>query len=297
MDLHHTCLGCGGSCRGVNARAVDDAERARITTLAAELGVEEPWVDGRLRRTEDDACVFLDADERCRLHAAYGAEAKPRICAQYPVVAVHTGTEVRAGIDPGCFTHLATWKTGPALRPGAVRAARVVLSQPAEADETRVLACCGADTLAALLRGLAEAPGAGLPEGFLTMTAARVRVAELGRVTARPGYGAAVRTALAPLAAADLDLPWRPPAPELEAYAVDCVRRAVALRLLDHLGSPTVAAFLMAVGGVAAAMARLEDRAFGAAIAAWSRGLRTRPFVEALLPDRNALGSWVAELR
>ena len=61
------------------------------------MGIDQPFVNGVLRQTEEGRCVFLDETHLCRIHAQYGADAKPLICRQYPIVGVRTETGERQG--------------------------------------------------------------------------------------------------------------------------------------------------------------------------------------------------------
>jgi len=39
----------------------------------------------RLALRKDGACVFLDADQRCRIHGEFGYDAKPHVCRMAPL--------------------------------------------------------------------------------------------------------------------------------------------------------------------------------------------------------------------
>ena len=80
-------------------------ERPGIEARAAELGVRFPFDGGALRLVMG-ACVFYDAG--CRLHAAFGVEAKPMVCQQFPWV--RRGGAV--GVDPACG-HAGAWGASP----------------------------------------------------------------------------------------------------------------------------------------------------------------------------------------
>jgi Fe-S-cluster containining protein len=55
-----------------------------------------------LAKGEGSRCVFLDSNQRCRIHAHLGAEAKPHACRQFPYLPVtHAGTQ-RVGLNFGC---------------------------------------------------------------------------------------------------------------------------------------------------------------------------------------------------
>jgi hypothetical protein len=295
MAMRHTCTACGSSCFGVNVRALDDAERDRMVRVGEALGVPDVWEDGRLRR-EDDRCVFFGADRLCRVHAAFGAEAKPVACRQYPMIAVVADGVARTAIDPGCYTHIRTWQTGEEHRPTSLRAGRVDLPPELGQDEARVLALADAGHgVEGLLLGLVGQTGA-IAEGFGLATWGRLRAADWERVFTWPGMGRAVGDALRPALAR-----WEggvPPGPMVgDAFLVDAVRRAIHLRAMSHLGSPTVAAFLLGVGAWTAGRGAPDEDAAGAAFAGWFRALKARVMVEALLPERSTLGGWVGALR
>ena len=88
------CQRCGVSCEGVRV-ALAAHERDAVLARARALGVRFPEEGGALRRV-GGRCVLYD--DGCRLHAAFGAAAKPEVCQQYPYV--RAGREVAA--HPGC---------------------------------------------------------------------------------------------------------------------------------------------------------------------------------------------------
>lgn len=93
----HRCQRCGRSCEGSRVVPVDAAEADRVEALARSLGVSAPLDGGALRRNMGRCCLWSDA-VGCRLHDAFGAEAKPHVCRQFPFVAA--GGEV--ALDPTC---------------------------------------------------------------------------------------------------------------------------------------------------------------------------------------------------
>ncbi len=105
------CHGCGDCCKTYHVR-VTDAEKARIESQgwagdpglagAAPL-VWDKHVGGyRLNHTADGVCVFLGPDGRCRIHAKFGAAAKPMACRIYPFVLAPAGDHWRVGIRYAC---------------------------------------------------------------------------------------------------------------------------------------------------------------------------------------------------
>lgn len=88
-----SCHSCGGCCR-VHAIGVTEAERERILKQNWTEAEGAPAGDAAFKRVgsggyqlahrADGACVFLDANNRCRIHAKFGEAAKPLACRVYP---------------------------------------------------------------------------------------------------------------------------------------------------------------------------------------------------------------------
>lgn len=106
-----SCHACGDCCRD-NEVPVTAAERQRIEALGwkddPEIGDLPLFVrQGRwskeyhLLRT-DRGCVFLTADNRCRLHERHGAAAKPLACRLFPFVLVPVEDHWRIGMRFAC---------------------------------------------------------------------------------------------------------------------------------------------------------------------------------------------------
>ncbi len=105
------CHGCSDCCR-TYAVHVSDAEKAKIE---AQNWHAEPDLAGveffawdkseqrlRLNHRPDGGCVFLGADNRCRIHAKFGSAAKPMPCRVYPFVMVPAGDHWRVGVRFAC---------------------------------------------------------------------------------------------------------------------------------------------------------------------------------------------------
>jgi Fe-S-cluster containining protein len=285
----------------VRVRIVSAEEEARVRTLARALDIEDPVADGRLRFV-DGRCVFLDPTAGCRLHAGWGATAKPLICQQYPLVVVDTGSERRVGVDPGCYSAWANREAPPIAFEGAA-VSRVDLDPAGARHEAAVLGILSAPgmTIARALgvftatTGEDGGPATALPPGFPARWITRLRAARLDTPLARPETGAAVRDALAPalVALRALDPAAPPPWPVLadaeDAWAVEVARRLVGLRLCASF--PVVQGVpLLALGG-AVLLAWTDPRpaAFGRALAGWARALRAPMWWQALVPDPAAL--------
>ena len=105
----HSCCHC---CREYNV-AVTAEERQRIsaydwkddTELAGEkMFVRSGWLSSRyhLQHKKDGGCVFLDADNKCKIHSRFGASAKPLACRLFPFVLTPTGSDWRLGLRFAC---------------------------------------------------------------------------------------------------------------------------------------------------------------------------------------------------
>ncbi|MFQ5590890.1 MAG: YkgJ family cysteine cluster protein, partial [Phycisphaerae bacterium] len=87
-DQRWSCHSCGHCCRTLVIH-LSEHDRLEIDRQAWEdrLG-NVPYVRaGRgfvLNKRPDGACVFLTADNRCRIHAEYGEHAKPLACRVFP---------------------------------------------------------------------------------------------------------------------------------------------------------------------------------------------------------------------
>jgi Fe-S-cluster containining protein len=297
----HACHACGGCCRGAVVRLVDAEEAARVRAAGATLGIADPVVDGALRRV-DGACVFLGADARCAIHAALGAEAKPAVCRQYPLVWMKDEAEARIGVDPGCYTASLTAGDGRLLTAEeAELAVRAPLPPPLVGMEAGVLRVTRGATVGVALLALLP-PGAGTDaerlDALLARWHARLRASEARALLDAPEAGASLRDALAPVLdavaheAAAPRFPLLPP--ELDRAAMDAARAVVFLRLARLL--PPHATMLATLLGAATSATALttsdgevDARRFAAALAGWSRALRAPPFVRAILPDEGAL--------
>ena len=107
----YDCTGCGDCCRGRFAIIISRADRDRIEKQAwtsDELGLgRQPLFrrrgdDFQLAHRPDGACVFLGADNLCRIHARFGEPAKPLACRMYPFRPIPAGREVRVDIRFDC---------------------------------------------------------------------------------------------------------------------------------------------------------------------------------------------------
>jgi lysine-N-methylase len=105
------CSGCGDCCRSYQVR-VTAAEKTRIDAQGWDADpalagvattVPDPKTgDFQLAQRPDGTCVFLGADNRCRIHVAHGPAGKPMACRVYPFVLVPGDGHWRVGLRYAC---------------------------------------------------------------------------------------------------------------------------------------------------------------------------------------------------
>ncbi len=111
---NYDCLQCGDSCHIFWEIPVDaESERAMIALGAAEYLQRKPErgafeasaFDSSKRvlcKATDGACVFLNGENLCALHAAKGPEAKPQACRDFPFRYVDTSNGEYVGVSFAC---------------------------------------------------------------------------------------------------------------------------------------------------------------------------------------------------
>lgn len=105
-----SCHGCTDCCRNHLAVQLLPADKQRLEqqgwtkTDGVDPGSMMVGEGGhfRLGYQSDGACVFLDPAGRCRIHAKFGAEAKPLACRLYPLVIHPAGQKVVVGLRFSC---------------------------------------------------------------------------------------------------------------------------------------------------------------------------------------------------
>ena len=105
-----SCHGCSDCCRGVMAIPLLPEDRRRIEqqhwSAADGVAPAQMFVSGlngvRLGHGADGACVFLDANGRCRIHAKFGEAAKPLACRLFPLVIHPAGKKLLVGLRFSC---------------------------------------------------------------------------------------------------------------------------------------------------------------------------------------------------
>ncbi|MBS0262031.1 MAG: YkgJ family cysteine cluster protein [Planctomycetes bacterium] len=110
-----SCHNCGGCCQQ-HLIEITEAERQRIVEqhweTDAEVSRGRPWLVRlgwwpwsrryRLGHQPNGACVFLDEQGYCRIHAKFGEEAKPLACRIYPYAFHPAGKKITVGLRFSC---------------------------------------------------------------------------------------------------------------------------------------------------------------------------------------------------
>jgi Fe-S-cluster containining protein len=126
-EARFACMGSGECCQNYAFGPLTDADCKRIDERNAEIEKLFPEIGyapfyephenhGRFLRTIDDRCVFLRADNRCGLHAAFGAEVKPNLCQIYPYIPLATIDGVKLYDNGECASFATSARSGPALK-------------------------------------------------------------------------------------------------------------------------------------------------------------------------------------
>jgi lysine-N-methylase len=105
-----SCHSCSDCCRSGMAIPLYPEDRKKIErqgwTKADGVDPETAIVLGltsaRLGIKADGACVFLNPDGRCRIHAKFGEAAKPLACRLYPLVVHPAGKKLLVGLRFSC---------------------------------------------------------------------------------------------------------------------------------------------------------------------------------------------------
>jgi len=305
--MRHECHACGHCCHGHRVRLEDAAEIALVESQAAALGVANPVEEGALR-VENGGCVFLDPDQLCKIHKAFGLTQKPRVCQQYPLRVSITESGWRVGIDPGCTNNWRSWRSGavvpiaPLLRPHDNR-------RPPDNAEAQLLyfAAQRGMTIAAMIAQIAEVGGVtstsdgsddDLPAGFAGRLVARLKAMNIARFLAAVAVGDGIRNCLAhlPAAIAALDPeappPWQGLAADSDAFALEVLKRHLFLRVGDEPLPDFGQAIVLLSGAVACAWADPRPEVFGPALSSWAKAMRHRAFWASLIPRPETL-AWL----
>ena len=105
-----SCHNCGGCCRE-HQIGITDEEKRRIEkqgwTEADGIPTDRPLIiplgtAWRLNHRDDGACVFLNEQGLCRIHAKFGEPAKPLACQVYPYAVHPSGASVTTSLRFSC---------------------------------------------------------------------------------------------------------------------------------------------------------------------------------------------------
>jgi lysine-N-methylase len=107
----YSCHGCGNCCRDFTVQLREE-DLAKLREQRWEERIPGPiTVEFRgqqyLRQQPDGACVFLQADGKCRIHAEHGLHAKPLACQLFPFVFAPAQQKVNIGLSFACQSVLA----------------------------------------------------------------------------------------------------------------------------------------------------------------------------------------------
>lgn len=128
-NQRYSCHGCGSCCRDFSVQLRDvDLQRIEAQQWQSELGFD-PVVKFRgqryLRQHRDGACVFLEADGKCRIHARHGFAEKPLACQMFPYTLSPDAHATQLGVSFACGS--VTANRGELLRGQEVEALRIAL--------------------------------------------------------------------------------------------------------------------------------------------------------------------------
>ena len=295
LNLRHACTTCGGSCSGVRVRVLEEQRVAQIEQFAATMGIDQPFVNGVLRQTEEGRCVFLDETHLCRIHAQYGADAKPLICRQYPIVGVRTETGERRGIDPGCYSAFQTQNAAPVSLGEAFAWAHSEFPEPLARMEQALLSVVMSpdQTIDGALARLAGEAQHHLPKGLLERLWQRLNDPKFTAAATHQSAGPAVRTGLAPIVSAVHEgHQWHvsdPVSHRVNTWMLEATRRVIWLRLCPNMPSPMIACLMSLLGAVTVSRLVRQEDAQVAAFTAWSRAMRSSMFWGHFFPDVAAV--------
>jgi lysine-N-methylase len=106
------CHACSACCRGttivLNSEDLAKLEKQRWDQHPEFAGVRtvqrSSWAGGQqvLAHRADGSCVFLTAAGRCRIHELHGADAKPAMCRQFPLLTVMSDRGTIATVARSC---------------------------------------------------------------------------------------------------------------------------------------------------------------------------------------------------
>lgn len=113
-DAKFSCGSCGHCCdqpwrTAIEADKVATLDRHDFSKYPQLAGKKfyRPAADGRpgyfdLAKGEGTKCIFLDTDRLCIIHKELGAEAKPAMCRQFPLLSSRTWVDERVSLNYAC---------------------------------------------------------------------------------------------------------------------------------------------------------------------------------------------------
>lgn len=125
-EARFACQSSGECCQNYTFGPLSEGDVARLDAVdiaGAFPELTRPYLkgiehNGRTQiylETEDDACVFLQPDQRCGIHAKFGAEVKPGFCQIYPIQALPTIDGVKYYDHGECASFAISAASGPPL--------------------------------------------------------------------------------------------------------------------------------------------------------------------------------------
>jgi Fe-S-cluster containining protein len=115
------CQGSGECCQNYNLGPITPGDVARLEGLGleAEYGPGPYHVeDGEhlfLKKGHGDRCMFLQEDNKCGVHARFGADAKPLMCRSYPIETLGTIDGLKVFDKGSCATFARSARAGQTL--------------------------------------------------------------------------------------------------------------------------------------------------------------------------------------
>lgn len=136
------CGGCTACCRHFSLGPVSDdivqglenkGIRQQWAPAADGFATRRPGPDGDawfFGRRDDGACIFLQSDGFCAIHARWGAEAKPAFCREYPFASVRDGEALRMYVRADCGGWAASFDSGTPIADQAAAVAALDHQHP-----------------------------------------------------------------------------------------------------------------------------------------------------------------------
>ena len=102
----YSCHGCGDCCRDFTVQLRDrDLKKLASQGWSEKIGIPITQTfrgSSYLARQDDGACIFLDDEGLCRIHAEFGFEEKPIACQVFPFNIAPDSSSIRVGVNFLC---------------------------------------------------------------------------------------------------------------------------------------------------------------------------------------------------